>query len=79
MQRLLGCLTMDNVSKLYFESKRMVQLFQFVEKTCISTDCLQAACEIAYHKLSFAHKISSQTILLALDRCLLKTVACSLL
>ena len=39
-----------------------MQLFQFVEETCISTDSSQAACEIAYHELSFAHKISSQTI-----------------
>ena len=40
-----------------------MQLFQFVEKICISTDCFQAACEVAYHELSFAHKISSQNIL----------------
>ena len=75
MQHLLGCLTIHNVSKLYFESpnyiiiivwfhtsNRMVQLFQSVEKTCISINCFQAAFEIAYYELSFAHNISSQTI-----------------
>ena len=59
-----------DVSKLYFESvlsgsicqRGWLQLFHFVEKSCISTDCFQAACKIAYHELSFAHKISSQTI-----------------
>ena len=38
----------------------MVQLFQFVEKICISTDCFQAACEIGYHELSFVHKGGGQ-------------------
>ena len=46
----------------FHTSNRIVQLFQFVEKTCNSTDCFQAACEVAYHEFSFAHKLSSQTI-----------------
>ena len=47
-----------------------MQIFQFVEKTCMSTSCFQAACEVACHELSSAHNISSQTIdSLTFDSC----------
>ena len=38
-------------------------IIKFVEKACISTDCFQAAYEVACDELSFAHKISSETII----------------